>query len=321
MSLSTVGLGYNSAVLLDDNEIFCTSLSMNIGSQIVISQGSFLGNKSSLYAYGTIRQDYPDIQATVTFQATTNDIGRIIKWIKNRTNTISIILKTNPKYQLEYNGYWSNISISVSQGQLLTVSITLIIINKHNYSVQNLGFYNKYDTSSTSKNAKKLIGTKWGNEKSSGLSTPSESFPRIIPYYSTGIDFGDTSETNNRKNYVFGWSLDLTQNILKKTYCGLSSSIGNDASLPGDLVFGILNATLKANVLVAKDMALQGESSTYITFSSADSINSGSSICVKMCGSSLNLFYNLLQSVTPIVTDQQGLKQIQYTYISHKIDC
>ena len=293
---SIVGLGYNSSVKLGSYFIFCTSLSINVGSQVIVSQGAFGRSSSSsgsnLYAFGPMRQDYPDIQATVSFQATTDNIKQILGWIKNRTSLINLSLYTGGT--LSYNGYWTNISFSVSQGQLLTVSMTLMIIDSHRYGTNNIGMSNSISNKMTDN-----IG------KMKGEAT-------IIPYYLTMVENLSVSEP------VLSWSLDLSQNINKKTYCA-STTIGTDAPIPKDLIFGVLNSTLKVNVLmVSSSIQLQGTRT--INYANA-SLTSNKDI--KVWFDNLNyliLKYNILQSVVPSVTDQSGLQQIQYTYLSHLIE-
>lgn len=332
--VTKVYLGYTTSVYLfgRSTPIFCTSLSFSINQQIITSSGSFRGtlnlttdqesptdqNLTTDYkpptekyrSSGPMRLDYPDVQASVSFQTTVQYLEKILEWIKKRQEPRTLRIKTCVENgDIFFNQcYWTNISLNVSQGQLLTCSISMMIRDE-------------YEQKKISKISKQDQTTKNGTGPSSNVNLGNMYIDaNILPYYATCVQVGTDDK---RSNYITGWSIDLSQNLIKKAYCS-ASGYGKSAPLPNNIMVGNMTANVKITVLNADTLIPLYDKVTDVIDFDNFTISQNEWITVKYFSQDhfktfLKFGYNMLQSVSPVVSQQSSLQQIQYTYVSHKI--
>ena len=294
MALTTVYLGYNSYVSLTNlGTIFCTSCSVSVQQQLITTSGSFLGKKlpgTDFWMNAPHRVDYANVQISVTFQILFDQISKLKTWINNRTKGKTVTI----------NGvdiddcFWTNIGLSVSQNQLLSCSITFTSFQ--NYS----DFEIKLNSALGSQTAPAS-----GMYKYNGSS--------VIPYYNTKI---------NGFSYVSGWSLQLSQNLIKKSK--LKNTSNNEGHLPVYCLFGVLSGTLKVNVFCnGSNAKLYNSKSSEIIQATANTISSSKTLKVVVKGSSeetvVTCSYVTLQSVTPNIAQESGIQTVEYSYLIHSL--
>lgn len=333
MSLASkiVPLGYNTYVEIDDQSIFCTSASITLNSKSITSNGSYYGVSNQMSANqmtmlsgqigigNPLRLDTPDFSVNISFEILKSQLSKLKNMINNRLDTHKIVLytlKSDVNSGLIFDdAYWTSISLSASQGALLTCSISFFILKNYN-ELRNL----------QSPNSKEL---EEGGQKppTSGMYGASAQTKQVIPYYAT------SAQINNNCEGVIGWSLDIQQQITPKLTC-----MGNKQSsippLPSHLMFGFLTFNTKVTKIVfdktplfahTGSTALEttlgvGQSTSWIGFQKK-SLYQNSTISIYAGGNSvfLTLGFNILESVTPNITDSGSMYSVQYSYKSHLI--
>lgn len=303
----TVPLGYNSVVELDNlGKVFCTSCSVTVSQQLINSSGSFGGEKNigdDFWLNSPHRVDYADIQISVSFQILLSQLKTLLNWIKMRHQSHDITINGF----VFQNSFWSSIGLSVGQNQLLTCSINF----------NSFMGYNEITKLNSSSNSSTLI--------SSGMYQKTDS--DVIPYYNTSV-----VGNSNWENSVSGWSLDLNQNLIKKSHLnatgGYKQSLPNkgQAYLPRYVLFGGLNGTLKVNTFCGhKDQnvfATSGaiESQNILnTGSNSKSISNNATLSISIIDNPniIQCQYSTLQSVTPNISQQSSIQNLEYSYLIH----
>ena len=241
-SLKQVFLGYNILIMLkfgsDHYHIFCTQLSISFNQQIMASSGIFSGTdnieQKKFWLSAPHRVDYTDVQISINFQVTQKILEDIIikKMLKDRMDEVIVSFyfpntsdsakngADNSKHfqMFDFTCFWTNLSLDVQQGALMTCSMSFISVISKNKLFGSYGFglafaenYINKSNSSGGREEIKQLGKMYGADSQ---------YAKLIPYYSTGVYFKDkrSEAYNNFKSTVCSWNVQFQQNIIKKNY-------------------------------------------------------------------------------------------------------
>lgn len=297
--------GYNTAVYLGNaggelNKISCTSISFSTTSNMLTSNASYAGalNINSfrdLAISSPFKLDYPEINCSLSFEPTYEQLLNIIQWLKKRNEYTNLIIE-NGAGEIEFSEcYLQSLNISVSRDQLLIVSISLYVRENYLQALHILGGLKEYPDKLSNSNGF-VVG---------GINTINNKEKSFIPYYFTGIKTEGLGEYID--NRVSAWSINFSQNIIKKTFCrGIKSSSvhENSSPLPAYIMFGQLIIDADFNIFAADESIEHNQLLFFVQFINNKMDDDGKKIVFNVYNKKIfDLSLFMLNEINPNVGD------------------
>ena len=273
--------GFTTAISFGGDFIFCDTFGIGDNSGIIESNGAYGGDLLNEQGQMAIKaphiMDYGQVTGSLGFMPVLRDgndsqLKQVLDWVKYARHAPRTILTTTGATGMRGYGecYFNTISVSSSEGSAVNVDIGFDIIEP---IYQNGSFD--------------------GSTRQSGGTPPGQ---RVIPYWMTAIQGVPSSQA------ITDWSLNFSQNILKKTFCmGLDEEV-DKAPLPGYVLFGPLEIGISYTVTVPVETEV---ASLYLVYDG--------SATLKVGNDSINMERLTIQSENPEITQSDG-------YIGYNID-
>lgn len=248
MALKPLLMGYTSKCFIDDIQIFLTSYSLSINTNIIKSGGvSQIRNSSgslNRISLNAVR-DCPSYQLSLSFQATYSILLHLFEKLCNSCFHDSIhVLLEDGVLSFEKDGFFdfencyvNSFSVSVDMDSVVTINLGLSFFSQ-SFKLEEISDFN------VNEHPSKEIGG--GN--------------LLIPYYNTGIEYtsqnGDFFDVNCLQNFSFNFSHTITPKyslMVGETMNGSFNSIISNAPVPSKLVFSTPNVNYQLSYIYYKN--------------------------------------------------------------------
>lgn len=205
--------GYESWVALNGILIPSTSADSAVERNIIESSGLFGGTKtgSKVPLASPHLYDWPNVTASFSCDASTEVLEQIKHMILNRDTPISLVIHSGYSgTQTIEQAWWNNISINASEDALISVTVSLIGLERQEFVTNDFGDY-----------LQNILGT----------STENFCYDPIPFYLSKIQEF----------TYVKNWTFTLAQDVVRFMGCQNSATVKN----PFILGVGTMTADMK----------------------------------------------------------------------------
>jgi len=306
MGAKLIHSGFSAYATFDGEQISCTSFSIQTNTNILESQSGYGGSlnisaesaDNNVGLFGPFLHDTTNVSGSISFETTFSQLSVIKAWIsdRNKSKTIVFYLGSNEGGNniLTFSKcFWESITISTQSDSLVTIDLSIWAWQQEWLEID-------------------------GNLKLGGLSPKTsigspvggiDSSDKLVPYWCTkivGLPNGD----------IIGWSVTLSQTLVKKMYCG-GKTKDDTAPLPGNVFVGALQAEFNADLIIAYTPISFKD--TFMIGSTSDSIEVKYGSGSEASNTLLKLQKCAMTGLNPTLDDVHGANSVSLSYKSYLI--
>lgn len=238
-----MALGFEGLVSINTTPILCTSFSAPQSRVKLESNAAYKGTLSTETDPGLFyprTYDYPLVDGSLSFELSEDSLPILLGFIENRGDSFAVASINRMGSSINLNEcYWNNISWSISEGQIVLISIDFIAKQMNTYTIggsdsSNNYADNIYGVSDESPSATEILGLPI---LPSTLSSDLNKNP--YPWWKVTVYNGE-----NITKYIT-WSLSFSQEITRHFTCKADT----DVYAPSIFSIGPLFVNFKFDIL------------------------------------------------------------------------